>query len=120
MFAAVDVGDWLSCGLDPSGVITCWGRNDYGQTDARTERFSSISVAGREVCGVEAETGRFVRWVSGSMSRKMRTPDGEDGLDLAIARPPRVVMPKWHNCYRQMVLSLMDLSRQFGGSIEDG
>ena len=62
MFAAVDVGDWLSCGLDPSGVITCWGRNDYGQTDARTERFSSISVAGREVCGVEAETGRFVRW----------------------------------------------------------
>lgn len=44
----------------------------------------------------------------------------EDGLRLASKRPPRAVMPERHNCYRQMVLSLMDLSRQFGRSIEDG
>lgn len=62
VFAAVDCSDWLSCALDAAGALTCWGHNNYGQTDARSERFSSISVGGSAVCGVEAETGEFVRW----------------------------------------------------------
>lgn len=61
-FSAVGASDWVTCALDNFGKIQCWGQNTYGQTAPRSEVFSSISVGGADVCGVEAETGRLVRW----------------------------------------------------------
>ena len=32
-FTAFTAGDFHSCGLRDSHTITCWGSNEYGQTD---------------------------------------------------------------------------------------
>jgi hypothetical protein len=45
--AAVAAGTTHSCGLDPSGVASCWGANDSGQLGdgSRTDRGTPVAVA---------------------------------------------------------------------------
>ena len=58
---AVTVGVSQTCALLDSGAVECWGRNDYGQADAPTGRFSAVSAGLIHTCGLR-ETGAVECW----------------------------------------------------------
>ena len=60
-FTAVASGDAHSCGLRTGESVTCWGRNDQGQTDALRGQFTAISGSGNSSCGLRAD-GTIACW----------------------------------------------------------
>ena len=40
-FTAVSAGRWHSCALDDAGELTCWGGNDWGQSEAPEGSFAA-------------------------------------------------------------------------------
>jgi len=66
---SVDAGPFLhTCGVKTDGTIACWGDNRFGQTDAPTGTFTSVSAGGQSVltahsCGLKPD-GTIVCWGS--------------------------------------------------------
>ncbi len=71
IFASVNVGGRSSCGVTTSGVVACWGMNNYGQlgnggtSDQGTPvlvsgglTFSTVSVGESHTCALSA-TGAY-------------------------------------------------------------
>ena len=50
--AAVSAGAAHTCALTEAGAIHCWGRNDHGQADAPSGRFSAVSAGWLHTCGL--------------------------------------------------------------------
>ena len=60
-FEAVSAGGLYSCGLRTDGTITCWGHNQWGQTDAPSGTFSAVSASRRYSCGLRTD-GTITCW----------------------------------------------------------
>ena len=54
-YVAVSAGIRHSCAIREDGAITCWGWNEYGQTDTPTGSFSAVSAGADYTCAI-AET----------------------------------------------------------------
>ena len=49
-------GTWgHSCGLRSDDTITCWGNNDYGQTDAPTGSSKTVTAGSQHSCGLRSD-----------------------------------------------------------------
>ena len=53
--AAVSAGDDHSCAVRADDTITCWGRNNAGQTDAPAGAFKTVSAGELHSCAVRAD-----------------------------------------------------------------
>ena len=73
-FQTVSAGGSHSCGLRTDNTITCWGNNDFGQSDAPTGAFQTVSAGGSHACGLRAD-GTAVCWGNG-YSGQTRAPTG--------------------------------------------
>ena len=54
-FTAVTADWWHSCWLRPDATVTCWGWNEYGQTDAPSGSFTAVSAGGAYSCGLRPD-----------------------------------------------------------------
>ena len=62
VFSAVSTGGALhACGLRTDGTIECWGSNEWGQTDAPSGSFSSVSAGHEYSCGLRTD-GTIACW----------------------------------------------------------
>ena len=60
-FVFVSAGTDHGCGVHASGEVTCWGSNQYGQTDTPAGRYRSVSAGGAFNCAVR-DSGELVCW----------------------------------------------------------
>ena len=51
-FVWTGAGSDFSCALDDAGSVDCWGRNDYGQTNAPSGSFLSLSAGATHFCAI--------------------------------------------------------------------
>jgi hypothetical protein len=70
----------FACGLSEAGDVSCWGDNDYGQTDAPSGLFKYIAAGLAHVCGVR-EDGSVDCW--GSDDHGQATPPSGSFTQLA-------------------------------------
>ena len=54
-YSAVTAGNLHSCGLRTDATITCWGRNDRGQSDAPAGGFSAVTAGSNHSCGLRTD-----------------------------------------------------------------
>ena len=54
-YRAVTAGEGHSCGLRSDDTITCWGRNDSGQSDAPAGSFKAVTAGGEHSCGLRSD-----------------------------------------------------------------
>ncbi|MYA00899.1 MAG: hypothetical protein F4Y35_03860 [Chloroflexi bacterium] len=54
-FTSVSVGRRHACGVRIDGGITCWGANQFGESDPPAGRFQTVSAGGAHTCGVRAD-----------------------------------------------------------------
>ncbi len=54
-FKSVSAGGLHSCAVRSDNTITCWGRNDYGQSVAPSGMFKSVSAGEYHSCGVRSD-----------------------------------------------------------------
>ena len=60
--ATISAGWQHSCGIREDGTAVCWGNNNYGQVDAPSGTFTTISAGGwQHSCGVRGD-GTAVCW----------------------------------------------------------
>ena len=60
-YRAPEAGVQYVCELGTDGTITCWGQNEYGETDAPSGRFSAVSAGVQHVCGLGTD-GTITCW----------------------------------------------------------
>ena len=63
-----------SCALAASGGVTCWGYDAYGETEAPSGTFASISVGTYHVCAI-TDDGFMTCW--GQADSGATTPPSE-------------------------------------------
>ncbi len=61
VFVKVSAGGYHSCALKRSGLVQCWGRDNYGQSTVPGERFKDISTNYWHSCGV-SNAGDILCW----------------------------------------------------------
>ena len=61
-YVAVSAGSGHTCAIRTSGEITCWGANEYGQTDAPAGSFRAISTGFDHTCAIR-ESGEIACWL---------------------------------------------------------
>ena len=44
-----------TCGLRTDDTITCWGLDTFGQTDAPTGSFTTVTAGGEHSCGLRTD-----------------------------------------------------------------
>jgi hypothetical protein len=54
-FRTVSVGGHHACGLRTDDTVTCWGRNDRGQTVAPKGTFRAVSAGEEHSCGLRTD-----------------------------------------------------------------
>lgn len=62
-FIAIATGQFHACGIRTDLTVTCWGDNEYGQTEAPAGTFTVLSAMGNHTCGIHAD-GTAVCWGS--------------------------------------------------------
>ena len=75
-------GSDYRCALRTTGEIECWGRNDFGQTDAPGGMFTVVSAGWVHACGLR-ETGEIECWGSNTFS--VGLTDAPQGSFTAIS-----------------------------------
>ena len=54
-FKTVTAGTDHSCGLRSDDTITCWGSNNYGESDAPSGTFKTVFVGGGSSCAIRSD-----------------------------------------------------------------
>lgn len=70
-FLSSSVGYDHSCGVRESGEVTCWGSNDWGQTDAPAGVFRAVEAGYQHTCGIR-ESGEVACWGGDGVPRALR------------------------------------------------
>ena len=84
-FTAVSAGGWHTCAIRASdGAITCWGRNDYGQTNAPEGSYTAITAAGTQNCAIRASDSAITCWGQNYLGQSAQT-DAPEGSVTAIS-----------------------------------
>ena len=60
-YGTVSAGNYHTCAIRSDGAITCWGYNEYGQTDAPAGRFTAVSAGSWHTCAIR-ESGKIKCW----------------------------------------------------------
>ena len=55
VFKAVSAGGDHSCGIRTDNTITCWGRNQWGQTNTPAGSFKAVSAGGYHICALRTD-----------------------------------------------------------------
>ena len=63
--ASVSAGGRHTCGVRLDGSITCWGKDEYGQSTPPAGEFTSVSAGFNHTCGVRLD-GSVSCWGLGS------------------------------------------------------
>ena len=86
---AIAAGDWHSCAKDTTGLIGCWGANnyDFGQADAPEGSYTAISAGGWHSCAIAADQ-TIACWGANGLGQA----DAPEGSYTAISAGA------WHSC----------------------
>ena len=68
-------GTWHSCGLHSNGTVECWGRDDDGQADPPSGKFTAVSAGWAHSCGIREN--RTVECWGNDWAGQLDTPDGQ-------------------------------------------
>lgn len=78
-FRTLSLNNNLSCGVRTDGAVTCWGRDDHGQTDAPDGAFKYVVAGERRACAIgegDGEKGGTITcWGQGD-SALLDPPEG--------------------------------------------
>ena len=72
LYSYLDVGFDQACAIDQQ--VTCWGRNNVGQTDTPTGTFKMVSVGRNHTCVLD-ENGLVTCWGEESLEVFSNIPD---------------------------------------------
>ncbi|EFJ22176.1 hypothetical protein SELMODRAFT_416539 [Selaginella moellendorffii] len=75
-FLSVSSGKNFSCGLTQDGALHCWGGVPESIQEAKNERFASVFVGGRSVCGLASSTMDALCWDEDHHGRSSLVPPG--------------------------------------------
>ncbi|XP_024533877.1 serine/threonine-protein kinase-like protein CR4 [Selaginella moellendorffii] len=82
-FLSVSSGKNFSCGLTQDGALHCWGGVPESIQEAKNERFASVFVGGRSVCGLTSSTMDALCWDEDHHGRSSLVPPGLKFSSLA-------------------------------------
>jgi len=82
-FSSVSAGLGNACGLRPSGVLVCWGRNRDVVVSPPEGLFTEVSVGFEHACGVRVDE-KVLCWGSTSWRQPMSVPPEGAFVDFAL------------------------------------
>ncbi len=84
-FVSVSAGFSNACGLRPSGVLVCWGRNRDVVVSPPEGVFTEVSVGFEHACGVRVDE-KVVCWGSTGWRQPVDSPPDGVFVDFALAK----------------------------------
>ena len=85
-FKIVTAGSYHSCAVRTDDTITCWGRNDYGQTDAPSGTFKTVTTGGGYSCAVRTDD-TITCWGSNDNTTRRGVDMVTPGVDVSCPAP---------------------------------
>ena len=87
-YIAVSSSGFHTCAIRANGEITCWGWNDYGQSDAPAGEYIAVSTGWNHSCAIRESDGAIACWGRNTQGQR----------DAPAGRFTAVSVGSWHTC----------------------
>ena len=84
-FSSLSLGEYHSCAMDETGMITCWGRDLEGSLDAPLTEMIQFDVGGNHACAVD-ESDTLYCWGNNEADQTTLDFDGDGDQRLSRLR----------------------------------